>query len=130
MKKLLLLTTCIISIQVVFAQVSLRICNNVDKNGNTYSAKCIFDIRDGDELFMLVDAEKNFNTSRLDYKVYKVNGYGETSYDATISQDVQSSWEWAYKGVLFHSSGYYLVKVYKADGSYLTEAMVYINWRG
>jgi hypothetical protein len=35
---------------------------------------------------------------------------------------------WAYKGIIFHSSGFYLIKVYKRDATYLCENLVYIDW--
>ncbi|MER3498656.1 MAG: hypothetical protein C4308_08500 [Chitinophagaceae bacterium] len=87
MRKLFFFLPCLLFLQISFAQVTVRVCNYVDNSDNTYSAKNIFTINDSDELLMLVNSDKEFNTYRLDYKIYRVNSYGETTYDVTISQD-------------------------------------------
>jgi hypothetical protein len=127
MKKMIFLLLSSAFVLLSSAQQSLRVCSYVDKDGKTYSAKSIFSIKDGEELLMLVTADNELATTRLDYKIYRVEN-GNATFDVTITQDIQTSWVWSYKGVLFHSPGYYLIKVYKADGTYVCENMVYIDW--
>jgi hypothetical protein len=128
MKQLLLLLASCICLQIAIGQTTLRVCSYVDGNGKTTTAQNIFTIRDGDELKMLVNSDKNLETSRLDYKIYRVSSSGYASYDVTISQDVETNWVWAYKGIIFHSAGFYLIKVYTRDGTYMCENLVYIDW--
>lgn len=128
MKRIVFLLSACIWLQFAAGQNTLRICSYVDNNGKTTTAQNIFTIREGDELKMLLNSENAIETSRLDYKVYNVSSSGYTSYSTTISQDAEANWVWAYKGIVFHSSGFYLIKVYKRDGTYMCENLVYIDW--
>lgn len=128
MKRILFLLSACMYLHVVAGQTTLRLCNSVDDFGKTATAQNTFIINDGDELSMLVNSDKTFETSRLDYKIYNVGSNGSCSYATTISQNIQTNSVWAHKKIIFHSAGFYLIKVYKRDGTYLCENMVYIDW--
>jgi hypothetical protein len=128
MKRLLFLLFACVYLQAATGQTTLRVCNYADGDGKTTTAQNTFTIRDGDELKMLVNSDKTLETSKLDYKIYRLSSSGYSSYETTISQDIENNWVWAYKGIIFHSSGFYLIKVYKRDATYLCENLVYIDW--
>ena len=80
MKKLLFILICFTIISIVKAQSTLTFAYTVDDKGKTTSDNAKFNIRDGDEIKMLVKNENGFNTTQFQYKIYRMSCTGEKTY--------------------------------------------------
>lgn len=125
MKKLLFIISFVCLAGLVSAQNTLTFAYDVDDNGNSSSDNSKFALRDGGEIKMLVKNPKEFNTTQLQYKIYKMNCYGDKTYDNTFNQDIKTTWIWAYKGIILHSSGYYYIEVLNSYGKHLCDGIFY-----
>jgi hypothetical protein len=128
MKKLLFASLFFLIASAASAQYSLTFAYSVDSDGNTSSDAAKFSMRDGDEIRMLVRNSKGLSTTQLQFKIYKMDSYGEKTYSTTFYYDMKStSSVWAYKGIICHSSGYYFIEILNYSGTHLCEGVFYVS---
>lgn len=112
---------------IVKAQSTLTFAYTVDDKGKTTSDNSKFNLRDGDEIKMLVKNGNGFNTPQFQYKIYRMSCSGEKTYSTTFYQDITTTGTWAYKGIIPHASGYYYIEVLDKYDGHLCDGIFYIS---
>lgn len=117
-----------------FASVSnaqtMYFCEDVSKDGDPITQSTVFNISpNGGYLKILVKLPYSLRSSQVMYDVYQVDSDGNESFDNTIYQDTESSWDWFWKEVTFYKTGRYNVYVYDRDRNFLTSGQVVINYK-
>lgn len=109
-----------------FAQ-ELYFCEGVSDDGKPIGSYSTFNIPSGGGYFyFLVNLPYEIGCYSVAYDIYKIDDYGNATYNTTIYQDdLQKNWVWFRKKVTFYQSGYYRVDVvdcyeYLLARSYLT----------
>ncbi|MEP0862186.1 MAG: hypothetical protein HRF52_12195 [Ignavibacterium sp.] len=88
-------------------------CEGVTSDGYPRNSSDVFTIpRDGGYLYMLVKLRYEIECDEVTYFIYKVDSYGNKSYDNSFYQDVNGNWNWFWKEVTFYNPGLYEVEVY------------------
>ena len=133
MKKVLLFVLLVISSisisQSINAQ-SMYFCESVDADGYPISASSTFNIgSSGGYLDILVRLPYTIECTTARFEIYKVDGYGNETYDNTIYQDVGRDWVWFWKQVTFYKGGAYNVYAYDCNNYLLASGQVIINVR-
>ncbi|MBS1516228.1 MAG: hypothetical protein JSS63_14425 [Bacteroidetes bacterium] len=132
MKKLLLIVLLVISASVVSQAVnaqSLYFCEDVSKDGYPIGESTVFTIPSGGGyLKMLVRLPYTLDVYSVRYEVYKVDSYGNETYDNTIYQDTEKSWVWFWKQITFYKSGNYNVYVYDSNNYLLASSSIKIKY--
>lgn len=119
---LLLLTICGFLLQ---AQ-TLKFCKSVDDNGKPVGEDTEFTISKGDQVIFYLIATDVLNTTKIRYKIYKVNYAGDLKYDNTIQQEIHEDWQYAWKGIKINKAGTYKVNAYNSNNTLLSSATISI----
>lgn len=119
---------CIVLSNLSFSQ-SLQFCEDVSKDGVPISASSVFNISTkGGYLKCLTSLPYRIGTSSVSYEVYRIDPDGSEIYDTTIYQDVDPSWTWFFKEIIFYDEGRYNVNVYDSEKNYLASAQIRIQF--
>ena len=127
MRKLLFTIPFLFMVGIALAQTTLAFAYDVDDKGNTSTNDAKFSINKGKDIRMLVRNPDGFNTSQFQYKIYTMDANGVKTYSNTFTQDIQSNWVWAYKGIIPYNSGYYFIEVVNSAGTNLCEGIFYVS---
>jgi hypothetical protein len=124
----LVFSVCIVLSKLSFSQ-SLQFCEDVSKDGVPISASSVFNISaKGGYLKCLTSLPYRIGTSSVSYEVYRIDQDGAEIYDNTIYQDVDPSWTWFFKEIIFYDEGRYNVNVYDSEKNYLASAQIRIQF--
>jgi hypothetical protein len=113
---------------IVYSQ-SLEFCEDVSDDGTPINASSVFNIdTKGGYLKCLTILPYRIGTASVSYEVYKVDSEGNESYDNTIYQDVDPSWTWFWKEIIFYDEGRYNISVYDGDKNFLASSQIRIQY--
>lgn len=113
MKNLINLILFLIPFTVTVSAQQLFFCEGVTSDGYPRNSSDVFTIpRDGGYLYMLVKLRYEIECDEVTYFIYKVDSYGNKSYDNSFYLDVNRNWNWFWKQVTFYKPGLYEVEVY------------------
>jgi hypothetical protein len=133
LKKLLAVAVVALTVLVLSGQVkaqTLYFCEGVDNDGYPITESTVFNISSGGSYFyFLVRLPYAIDCRSVRYEIYKVDRYGNESYDNTIYQDTERDWTWFWKKVTFYDSGKYNVYVYDCYDYLLTSGSVRTQFR-
>lgn len=98
------------------AQTTLDFCVEVDTNGVCKHPTTEFDIsKEGGTISLLVKDSLPLNTTKLRYKIFYFDTYGNEKPGNVLSQRIETDWTYAWQDVVFYDAGTYKVKVYKVE---------------
>lgn len=124
----LVIAVCISSGNLSYSQ-TLQFCEDVSKEGTPINASSVFSISaKGGSLKCLTTLPYSINTQTISYDIYKLDSDGNEIYDNTIYQDVETSWFWFWKEIIFYDEGRYNIIVYDGDKNFLTSSMIRIQY--
>lgn len=104
-----------LSIQ-ISAQTTIDFCVEVDSSGICKHPTTEFDIgKDGGTISLLVKDSLPLNASKLRYKIFYFDAYGNEKQENTLNQRIETDWTYAWQDVVFYDAGTYKVKVYKVE---------------
>jgi len=69
---------------------------------------------------MILRSAEVFDTTRLTFKIYEIDRFGNEVYVNSVLEDVQLTWRTAWQPALFISPGKYIVKVYRDEAHMIT----------
>ena len=99
MKKIILLLLVLVCSHLLRAQ-TLTFCMSVDDKGKPVGEDSEFTIQKGDQIiFYLITPDHQLNTTKIRYKIYRMNDTDDFKYDNTIEQDIHEDWQYAWKGI-------------------------------
>ncbi len=114
------------------SQINLGFCTFV----NSQTQECVFEntkfITTPDsthaKLFMMLRSADVFGTTKLIYKLFTIDRFGNEIYLNSVIQDVQADWMTSWQPAIFNSPGKYIVKVYKdADQMMISKGFEFFN---
>jgi hypothetical protein len=121
MKKLLLLLWLAVALG-AGAQTTFSVCVSANKDGKCEGESHEFDLyKDGGTLTFLLYNAQSLGTTQVNYKIYRKSSSGSESYETTISQNIESNWNYSWKDIDFFDAGTYRIKVYDSSDYYITE---------
>ena len=105
------------------AQYSLTFCENITSDGKPIKASNSFMVgHNGSLLKVLLKADGKLNSENMDFRVFIINDSGKEEELSRLPQKVETTWNYAWKEMVFFDAGTYRIKVYNSKGSYLTSA--------
>ena len=115
MLRLLLVSLCVTITSALSAQVSLKFCGEVQKDGNcnTESSKFLIS-KEGGTIAFLLRQNGGLNLTDVRYKIFKVDSAGAETYTTSINQRVEKNWNFAWQDAVFYDAGNYEIKVFDA----------------
>lgn len=125
MKKIILFSL-LLSCGFVSKAQTLTFCKKVDTEGKLIGTDTAFILEKGTEIIFYVSCHRKLNTTKLKYKIYKVDDRKNEKYDNTIEQAIQTDWSYAWKGIIFNNPGTYKINVYTEAGVLVTSGKVTI----
>ena len=115
MLRLWLVGACLAGMLSISAQVSLKFCGEVQKDGNCTSESSKFFIsKEGGTIAFLLRQNGGLNLTDVRYKIFKMDSVGNETYTTSIDQRVEKNWNFAWQDAVFYDPGNYEVKVYDA----------------
>ena len=134
MKKTLFSIFFVFAVLLVFQKANaqeLYFCESVTDGGQPVGSSSVFNIPSGGGYFyFLVKLPYNVNCTYADYVIYKVDSYGNETYNTTISQtDLKANWTWFWKKVTFYDAGFYRIDVLDCSSSLLATKYLTINYK-
>ncbi|MBN2571971.1 MAG: hypothetical protein JXA68_07575 [Ignavibacteriales bacterium] len=114
----------------IISAQTIYFCEGVDDNGYpiTESSTFYIDASSGGYLYFLARIPYAIGCYEISYDIYKVDKYGNETYETTIYQDVQPSWTWFWKKVTFYEKGTYYIYLYDEDSYLLASGTLYIKY--
>lgn len=97
-----------------FSQTTLNFCTSVEKEYCYFNNTQFIAPIDSSQslIFMLVKNPSGFGTSKLKFDIYTIEkATGKELLTNSLTQTVDSDWDWVWKSDLFKSPGKYRVKV-------------------
>jgi len=133
MKKVLLFIFLAVSLVVTsntLSAQSMYFCESVDGDGYPIGESTTFNIgSNGGYLDVLIRLPYSLNCTSVRYEIYKVDSYGNETYDNTIYQDTERDWVWFWKEVTFYKNGTYSIYCYDCSNYLLASNTIRINYR-
>lgn len=130
MKKYLLIMAMVLSGIAAYSQYSLVFCEDVTEEGKPVTVSNQFMVdRDGGALRMLARTDANFNTDKIEFRIYFVNETGVEEELARMAQSIEPYWGFVWKEIIMYDPGMYRVKLYNSKGTYLTSANLTLRAR-
>lgn len=128
MKKAIFFFACMATIAFAQAQYTLTFCEEVNDAGRPNMSSNSFVVDgNGGVLKFLARADDKFNTADIEFRVFYLNDAGKEEEITRMPQKVESTWNYAWKEVVFFDPGVYKVKVYTSKGTYLTSSNLNIK---
>lgn len=130
MKKYLLITAMVLSGIAAHSQYSLVFCEDVTNEGKPVTVSNQFMVdRDGGALRMLARTDADFNTDKIEFRIYFVSENGVEEEVARMAQNIEPDWGFVWKEIIMYDPGMYRVKIYNSKGTYLTSANLTLRGR-
>lgn len=130
MNKLLVSVMLFFLIKTGAAQYTLNFCEDVNNDGKPLMISNSFMVdTSGGLVKFYLKADKNFNTSAMEFRIYYLDRSGKEEEIERLSQRVEPSWDYIWKELAFFDPGTYRVKVYNGNSTYLTSANLLIRKR-
>lgn len=128
LKRILFLSVLLVAATTAYTQ-SLTFCEGVNDDGYPENPSHTFTIpSDGGYFYFLVRIGDKVETTHVEYDIYKVNAYGDETYNTTVSQDVEYDWTFFWKKITFYDAGTYKVYVYNNDDYLLCSGTVNVEF--
>jgi len=132
MKKVLLFVLLVVASMTLSQSLkaqSLYFCESVDGDGYPVGESTVFTIPSaGGYLNVLVRLPYALDVYSVRYEIYKIDSYGNETYDNTIYQDTEKNWVWFWKQITFYKAGRYSVYVYDSNNYLLTSGSIKIQY--
>ncbi len=130
MKKYLLVMALFMLGSTAYSQYSLVFCEDVTEEGKPVTVSNQFMVdRDGGALRMLARTDANFNTDKIEFRIYFVGDNGIEEEVARMAQNIEPDWGFVWKEIVMYDPGMYRVKLYNSKGTYLTSANLTLRGR-
>jgi len=109
-------------------QFSLSFCETISDDGSPQNTSVSFSRHnDSSVLKFYITADGKLETPGLDFVIYYVNNDGNEEQLIKVVQKTEPEWNYAWKEVVLFTPGTYRIKIYNANGTYLTSANVNIK---
>lgn len=97
-----------------FAQSTLKFCVEAAKGAVCLHPSTEFDIsKEGGTISLFVQPEDSIGTTKVLYRIYFMDTYGNEKEINTITQATEPGWTYAWQDVVFYDPGTYKVNVYR-----------------
>ena len=102
----------LLSGRTTFAQ-TIAFAEDIKPDGQMIGQNASFTIaKGGGTIKMLVTLKGKVNSTKVVYKVYRLDAKGNKYLDQTINDNVERQWLWFFTELFIRSPGIYLVELY------------------